>query len=434
MNPTSSNTLLNYSLSTLPDPLQASPAEGNTIYAALSFVVSNGGTETVNVSEIQLVLPTGPLAQQLTNNANAILYNSSPAGQWNIRMTSDGVFTALSATGKPIQVSTTGIVFQLYNIPVNQQVGTVQLLVNETASSKTNPQQIRTAAFSIAKFPYGFFFGNFTAQVPMVQDNQTVSLIWQGSDQATYTMFWDNQSVDVTETRSWTSPALTNDTTFLLRASITSQNETVTRDLSATVIIANPEIHASSLQVTGISNLQGAVIIDKEASLTVNSDATINGNIQLNGNNAFLGHTTTGNTLVNGTLTACGEAQLNSATITAVAATSATAVDLTVNNSLNVTNSIKIGNWTIKQENGKLVFTDNASTFTMSGNSTLYCAGNAVATDNSPITVYSPKRNAYLNATDHFGGNANGWVASAYWMKNRPDSDSNLTLHLGNPY
>jgi hypothetical protein len=290
MNPVTSNTLLTYSLDTVPDPLQASPTEKNTLYGALSFVVSNGGNTLVHLSQLQFTLPVGPLAQDLTSDAGAILWATSPGTLWNVTMTSPGVFLLVPHSGNPIPVSTDGMVIQFFNIPVNQKVGTVSIKVNETAASDTNPLQVRTATFNVAKFPYGFYFGSFTAKVPMVDKGGTVTLTWQGSDNATYSIQWSTApAVDVTNVRSWLSPALTSDTTFLLRAQVVSQGETVIRDLATTVIVANPELRASSLQVTGISNLQGATTIGNGSG----SHTTVNGKLTV----------TTGPTTLTGTTT-----------------------------------------------------------------------------------------------------------------------------------
>lgn len=317
MNPVTSNTLLDYSLETLPDPLQSSPPQGNVVYGALSFVVSNGGNSVVNVSQLQLTLPVGSLAQQLTNNAGAILWATSPGTLWNVTMSSPGVFLLLPQSGGSVPVSTDGMVIQLYNIPINQQVGTAAVTVTETASSEASPSQARNAVFNVAKFPYGFYFANLTAQVPMVEEGATVTLTWNGSDNATYAMQWNEEpAVDVTNVRSWTSPALTSATTFVLRATVVSQGETVVSDLSTTVIVANPELQASSLQVTGISNLQGATTIGTGSTqATVNGNLTVNGNTLLSGGITLSGNTVASSVAVNGALNSGTSATFNNVAI-----------------------------------------------------------------------------------------------------------------------
>jgi hypothetical protein len=283
MNPTTSNTLLDYALNTEPDPLQASPTTGNTVYGSLTFVVSNGGGETVEVTQIQFVLDIGTLAQDLTNDANAVLATANPSSDWSFSMTSSGVFTAVPATGDSVTVTTNGIVFQLFNIPVNQQVGTTTVVVKETASSSgSSPEtsEVRSATFDVAKFPYGFYFDNLSPSAPQVQDGSTVTLTWEGSDQATYTMFWDDQSADVTDVRRWTSPPLTHTTSFQLQATAISNGETVNVDQTTTVTVADPEIDATSLQVSGLSTLQGATTVGTSGA---NADLTVNGGMSVSG-------------------------------------------------------------------------------------------------------------------------------------------------------
>lgn len=317
MNPVSSNTLLDYSLETLPDPLQASPPQGNIVYGALSFVISNGGSSVVNVSQLQITLPVGSLAQQLTSNPGAILWATSPGTLWQVAMTSPGVFQLLPQSGNPVPVSAAGMVIQLFNIPINQQVGTVAVTVTETATNDGSTAQARSAVFNAAKFPYGFYFANLSAQVPLVQDGGTVELTWDGSDNATYAMRWgEAPAVDVTNQRSWTSPPLTSATTFLLTATVVSQGETVVTSLSTTVIVANPELQATSLQVTGQTQLQGATTIGTGATqATVNGNLTVSGATVLSGTTRLVGDTTTANLNVNGTFAAGGSANFNGVTL-----------------------------------------------------------------------------------------------------------------------
>jgi hypothetical protein len=317
MNPVTSNALLEYSLDTLPDPLQASPEQGNIVYGALSIVISNGGNAVVNLSQLQFTLPTGSLAQELTSDPGAILWATSPGNLWHVTMTSPGVFLLVPQSGNPVPVSTDGMVIQFYNIPVNQQVGTVAITVTETATSSSSPAEARTAVFNAAKFPYGFYFANLTAQVPMVQEGSSVTLTWQGSDNATYSIQWNEEpAVDVTNVRSWTSPVLSNDTTFLLKATVVSQGETVFAYLSTTVIVANPELQASSLQVTGATNLQGATTIGTGSTqATVNGNLTVNGATLLSGSTTLSGSTVAGNVAVNGNLSSGTSATFNDVAI-----------------------------------------------------------------------------------------------------------------------
>ena len=367
MNPTTSDTLLTYSLNTMPDPLQASPVTGNVVYGTMSFVVSNGGSTVVQLSQLQFTMPVGTLAQDLTSDPNGVLWDTSPGNLWNVTMPSPGAFLLVPQSGDPIPVSTDGIVIQFYNIPINQQVGTVAVTVSELATENSDQAQTRTAVFDVAKFPYGFYFGNFTSQVPMVADGGQVTLLWEGSDNATYALQWSSAPpVDVTEVRLYLSPPLTSDTTFLLQASVTSQGETVTQDLSTTVIVADPELQATSLQVTGVSNLQGATTIGMGtgSQATVNGNLTVSGSTTLSGTATLSGSTTASNVTVNGTLIASNPATFGSLTVNGAlsAGNTATFNNLVVNGTLAAiknAQSVGQGSYTA-QTDGILIASVNA--------------------------------------------------------------------------
>jgi hypothetical protein len=259
------STLLDYAINTTPDPLQASPQNGNPVYAALVLVVSNGSDRAISLESLRVTIPP-----ELTDHLESILYNADPQRVWSITPASPGVFNILPVSGKPVTITTEGIVFQFFNIHVNEQVGTVQIGITELAAAEEAGLQDRHLNIPLTKFPYGFFFSNFTPQVPLVQEDQTVTLTWEGSNQAKYIMYFNDKEEDVTNVRKWVSPPLTGDITFLLRAVVVSQGETVVKDLTTTVIVANPQIQASSLQVNGLTNLMGGVKLGTPgASLTV---------------------------------------------------------------------------------------------------------------------------------------------------------------------
>lgn len=296
-NPVSSNTLLAYALNTLPDPLQVSPATGNIVYASLSFSISNNTSAAIEVSEILFTLPIGDLAQDITTDATAIMTSVSPAGVWNISMISTGLFKAEPASGAPVTVTKEGIIMQLFNIPVNQETGTVSISIQENASNPTSPAQQRNAVFEIAKFPYGFYFTNFSPNLAQVPDKGSVTLTWEGSDQATYSMNFGGAPVDVSELRLWVSPPLLNDTTFLLIATVVSDGQTVTRTLSTTVVVANPELSATSLAVSGTATIQGATSLS--GAVTTSNGLTVGGAATLNNTLAVAGAATLSSLTVN---------------------------------------------------------------------------------------------------------------------------------------
>ncbi|MFD1538815.1 hypothetical protein [Nonomuraea guangzhouensis] len=329
-------TLLAYAVTTDPDPLQVSPASGNPSYGGLTIVVSNNTSQAIYCRQIQFTLPIGTLAQDLTNVTTGILTAATPSGNWQLTQTSDGVFTALPTAPQYEEITTDGLVFQIYNIVVNQQVGTFTLTVQETSSLDDSNWQIQTGTFDLAKFPYGFFFGDLAPSAPLVQYHESVDLTWTGSDGPIYTMFAGGHAYDVTDTRTWTSCRLTGDTTFLLQASLQQQGETVTAYQSTTVIVADPSLTATDLTVLTTSTLQGPVTVGttaQQTSLTVNgtstlgttstgplttAGATVTGNLNVNGPSTLNG------TTVNGTLNGTNSASLNNLTANGLSALSGT--------------------------------------------------------------------------------------------------------------
>jgi hypothetical protein len=265
--PAPAGTLLDYEITTGPGQLQASPPDGNPSYGTVTIVVTNPSTTTpVLVQQIQFSIPLGADAADLTTAAAAsgIGVTASPSAQWQIAQTAAGVFTATPLPGFGM-VTGTGLAFRLSNIVLNQQVGTAMLTVTETSAAApagTTPAPApSTAVVPLPKFPYGFFVSHLAASAPQVPDGGTVTLTWVGSDGPTYTLLDGGASVDVTGVRTWTSPALSQDTTFILRASTQSDSQTVTESLSVTVTVADPSLTVHDLTVQTTATVGGALSV-----------------------------------------------------------------------------------------------------------------------------------------------------------------------------
>jgi hypothetical protein len=179
-------------------------------------------------------------------------------------------------------------------------VGTFAFNVDEYSSTNNINFQDSYNTYNIAKFPYDFFVGNFTANTPQVNDGATAILTWIGSDLVTYTMLYDNQPpVDVTNVRSWTTQPLYHDTNFILKASVQSQGETVNTYLSTVVTVTNPVLTATSLTVLQTSALQGDTTVGTAAA---NVSLEVNGSLSSSGNASVGTLNVSKNANVNGTL------------------------------------------------------------------------------------------------------------------------------------
>ena len=301
------NCLLDYAISTSPDPLQASPLQGNPSIAALTIVVSNGTTDPIYCDRITFSFDIGPLAQNLTNVGKGILCAASPSDQWRIAGNDEGVFVATATKPEYREITTNGLVFQIYNVQVNQQVGTFAFNVDEHSSPDNITYQDHYNTYNIAKFPYGFFVNNFIANKPQVQNGETALLTWIGSDLATYTILYDNQPpVDVTNVRSWKTPPLNHDTNFILKASAQSLGETVNTYLSTVVSVANPVLNATSLTVLQTSALHGNTAV---GTTTANASLTVSGGLGVSGA-AQAGSLSTPGNVTAGSLNVSGNSSL----------------------------------------------------------------------------------------------------------------------------
>lgn len=274
------NTLLEYSMMTTPAPLQVSPQSGPPSVASLSFVIScplilAGVTVTQITFNLPVGNPTSPDASDLTETATGITpsVTSSGSEQWQIGPgAAAGSFILKPAGGGPAKITSQGLTVTFVGIQISPIVGNAEIDIDELATADNNPPQTRECAIIAAKFPYGFYAGNFSASAPMVQNGGTVVLSWIGSVQATYTLLWSTRSQDVSTVNQWTSPPLTDTTTFILEVVAQQSGQTVKLFFNVTVIVANPNIAVTTLDVLQVSTLEGNVAVgssQKPANLTV---------------------------------------------------------------------------------------------------------------------------------------------------------------------
>lgn len=370
--------LLAYGVTTNPDPIQASPVLGNPALASIVITVSNNTDGAIYCNKLIFSFPIGALAQDLTSTTTGILVSANPSAKWQISMTSDGVFTATPITPKDSEITTDGLSFQIYNIQANQQVGTFTFTVEENTSTNNINFTKKASNFNLAKFPYGFYVNNFSASAPMVQDGATVTLKWSGSDLGSYTILYGTQTVDVTDIRIWTSPAITETTTFSLRASVQLQGETVDNYLYITVIVANPELTVTSLNVKTNATIDNELRINGPASpgtslslggigeFAVDSDGTTAGRFVVKtGGNVGIANANPSETLsVGGSLGVTGNASLEGATALAQATVASLISSGTVN-MLGAAQAIAAGSYTAPTDGFVIanVFTQGASNF-----------------------------------------------------------------------
>ena len=291
--------LLTYAVSTDPIPLQVSSAGALTIVANNLDHYSDQPTEDfVEVTSIVITLgASGTGADELTSNPDAIvvtpptsLINKKPVA-WSVAR--DGTtftFTPPAQTAKPgCQQKTqkyadvspnTGLSFRFSGIPVNDNVGTVNLSIAEMACSPGDPNNTtlfpalpyeqRVGTLPVGKFPKNFAVGDLigcavgvTPCTPSVTSGGAVLLSWSGSP-ASYALTYgknithhaDGTALQPTDTYPNTAHSdppltLTEQTTFLLTVRYTPPGSktplTVQRERTIIVTHTDPVIESFSV-------------------------------------------------------------------------------------------------------------------------------------------------------------------------------------------
>src|SRR5262249_42156787 len=138
---------------------------------------------------------------------------------------------------------------------INTVVGTPLVTIAEWAAKGASaPPADRSSGsltMGVAKFPYGFYAGNFSTDKPKVSRGEKPKLSWIGSANASYKILYDaNEPEDVSHLRSWSpKDGLTEATTFVLQASAQESGQTAEIAFSLTVEVLYPSLTINDLTV-----------------------------------------------------------------------------------------------------------------------------------------------------------------------------------------
>ncbi|WP_422647555.1 hypothetical protein [Actinoalloteichus caeruleus] len=257
--------LLLPSVETSPDPLRVSTfAEAE--YGRLSFRfgkhLRNPHHGPVTCQKIVIRIPTGRRATALTTDPGGIATSvtqppTGPGlrGRWQIVKTStdpnEVVFDCVCTV--PAQFDGSWEVgFTLSDIEVNGAIGTVAITIEEHSAVASGAVQQRVGAVKAIKGDDAFHFHSFRPSRTVFNKGEPVTLHWEGSKNAQYTMYYrDRQGVDraaslVAPGGTWTlREGLENNTNFTLKATINSQDHYQTTH----VTVNRPNIKVGSLEV-----------------------------------------------------------------------------------------------------------------------------------------------------------------------------------------
>jgi hypothetical protein len=171
--------LLDYALLTAPTPLQAgSPA-------TLTLVISNGGRQPVTVTSIGIALPVGTNAKDLTAGTG---FQSAASAGWNLAQ-NGGALTLTPASGTG-PIGANAVVVTIANVAINNQPGTAQIVIDETAALAGGSPANTSMSLPAAKFPAQFSLSDLVATPPEVAFGGSSSLMWTGTqvEGAKYTL------------------------------------------------------------------------------------------------------------------------------------------------------------------------------------------------------------------------------------------------------
>ena len=281
------NCLLAYSFDTYPTPLQVSPDDDDKRqHGIITVVVSNRDTQPVDCEQIKITLPVGDGTSKLTatsDTLSAFVYSNDAAKAWEVSKDQDTegnrILIATPNDAGRVITSSDSLVFYIYYIQVNKQIGNFSLDIEERTSEGGTRFAPKRYTQSFSKFPHGFFFkdlavyketqgeGN-TVITPITEldnsgEEERVTFAWHGASNATYTLFYSGQQDPNGEIingnneggKTWwssTEPIPIRDTTtFVLKASVKQGSEPLEAYLSTTVVVNKPEIKALSLRKSG---------------------------------------------------------------------------------------------------------------------------------------------------------------------------------------
>ncbi|HKS27372.1 MAG TPA: hypothetical protein VJS44_06105 [Pyrinomonadaceae bacterium] len=249
--------LLNYIISTNPDPIQVGPQNGtpnDPSLATLTIVVSNPKGHAASCKSIEFTFVKGTNARDFFSDSTGI-GTSAPTG-WTLTQ-SDAVFTAKPATSEDGEIGADGVTLIISNIPVNTQPGTTRMTIIEETIDSSGSTSTATQEIDLAKFPQGFEVGDLTLPIneqPPIDFGGSVTLSWDGTSGATYELRYQDkhdQTVTISETEdgqplpssgSYEIDDLEKDTTFYLWVTLsgTGQENPPTLERFLTVQVNQP--------------------------------------------------------------------------------------------------------------------------------------------------------------------------------------------------
>lgn len=224
-----------------------SPIEIND-NVSFNILITNNTNQPVALEKVVIDLPIGNSNQDLTADSSNINVNITPSGIWQISISSTPslVINPTSGLSQPIQPDATLTVTM--NVPINNQVGTCIFYLTEVTASATGSQTAYPDNLSMTKSLDSFSLTNFAATpaniISPITEPSSVTLTWnvQLVPHCTLTLYWEDNSEDVTNVSEYTVSTLSTTTVFTLEASVPTFAGNEQFQQQVTVAVISPQV------------------------------------------------------------------------------------------------------------------------------------------------------------------------------------------------
>ncbi|GGX55157.1 hypothetical protein [Streptomyces noursei] len=282
-----SETLLQYGLSTYPTELTV----GYPDPVALHVTVGRGISQRVLCDGLTIRLAIGDDAGSWTTERQSLRTSvrggtgASQGRGWVADIAADGDWQVFTFTPNALAEfdGSWDMTLAITDIRLNTQAGhaRVGLSENTSYSGGTTSKSTQT---TVQKAPRDFVLHSFHPEPLSVDNGEAALLKWEGTRNASYTLFWDRQQLDLdfgshNPYGQWPTPALHQNTTFMLQAKYQENQDTYWRRLTTTVSVVNPDLEVHNLTVTGAFKTDSIAARDGDA-INVENNLNVLENVQ----------------------------------------------------------------------------------------------------------------------------------------------------------
>ncbi|MCX4993443.1 hypothetical protein [Streptomyces sp. NBC_00568] len=244
---------LDYSLTTVPHPLTVSPE--NTVETADLIIVGSRFNDPIETNEIAVHLPIGTDASDLVLDYTG-LQASTNLSNWTATpqpAQSRILFKPSTASGYATLTPEQGVTLQLNKLRISHQVGTAPLgiILKWRKAGTTGEFKSEAQELGVGKFPAGFYLRNLKADASYIDNGDTVTLTWERSTNADYTLLYEDKSIDVTNYGTYTVHNVTRNIMFYLEGATQQGTGSATLRLNTYVTVHKPDLTVNDMVVEG---------------------------------------------------------------------------------------------------------------------------------------------------------------------------------------